>query len=97
MNRKTQTTLREILLCTSILGGIVAFPFIGKEIDERKGGIYLPSRGLTYQVIFDFNKDGNPDYVRVTYPIRGGFTNTRKPTQAEIAYFNVQSEIRWNF
>ena len=74
-------------------GRIYLFSGLNKEIDEKKGGIIYPTK-FSYSVIFDSNKDGEPDYTRVSYPIRGGFTHNRKPTQMEISYFKQKQETK---
>ncbi len=87
-----KSNLYTILTSTVVASGLVAAAFGMEELDRRNGGIQYSSTGIEVKTIFDENKDGIPDYTRVTIPIppsRFPFNYLRKPTQEEITYFKA--------
>lgn len=93
-----KSTLQDILVSASLLGGLTALAFGGAEIDKRHGGIkYTESGSVLPVTIYDSNKDGNPDFTTVgmvTLPMGSVIYYNRDPTQEEINYFNSHYKRR---
>ena len=98
---KNLFTLKGLVITSGIVGGLFALAYGLKEIDKFNGGIQLPTTyALENKTVFDRDRDGNPDYIRITTMAtpRGGATNyVRKLTKEEVNqyYKQIGETIKW--
>ena len=59
--------LKDLVAVTGIFSGFIALAIGVKEVDKINGGIeLLTTYALESKTVFDRNRDGIPDYVRIT-------------------------------
>ena len=58
--------LKDLVAVTGIFGGLIALAMGLKEVDKINGGTELPMNYPETKTVFDRNRDGIPDYIRIT-------------------------------